>query len=109
LMLQFGTDVALPTILGTAKFFELSGKTWTGSEFASVNSPEPQRYFNYLCMAYGSDKKTFEFLAKAEEGKLAELPEKRALACGREYATFLKFFDLRIMPHVDPDLLVMVR
>src|SRR5262249_5163307 len=55
IMLQFGDELALQTIRGTTDFFQLSGKTWTGSDFASVSSPEAQRYFNYLCMAYGGD------------------------------------------------------
>lgn len=109
IMLQFGDDLALQTIQGTANFFQLSEKTWTGSDFADVNSPDPQRYFNYLCMAYGSDKTTFEFLVKADEGKQAVLPKNRAVRCAREYETFRKFFNMRIMPYVDPDLLTTVR
>lgn len=109
IMLQFGDDLALDTIQGTASFFQLSEKTWTGSDFADVNSPDPQRYFNYLCMAYGSDKTTFEFLAKADEGKEPILPKRRAVRCAREYETFRKFFNMRIMPYVDPDLLTTVR
>jgi Putative metallopeptidase len=109
IMLQFGDDLALQTIQGTASFFQLSEKTWTGSDFADVNSPDPQRYFNYLCMAYGSDKTTFEFLAKADEGKEPVLPKRRAARCAREYEVFRKFFNMRIMPYVDPDLLTTVR
>jgi hypothetical protein len=74
-----------------------------------VNSPEPQRFFNFLCMAYGSDPKVFEFLAKADAGKQAVLPEKRAMRCRQEYAAALRSFTLRIMPYIDPDLLVAVR
>jgi hypothetical protein len=109
IMLQFGEDVARQTIIGTAVFFELSGKTWTGSAFADVSSPEAQRYFNYLCIAYGGRPKTFEFLAKAEGDKKPIIPEGRAVRCAREYAQVRKAFNLRIMPHVDPDLLVKVR
>jgi hypothetical protein len=109
IMLQFGDDLALQTIQGTANFFQLSEKTWTGSDFADMSSPDPQRYFNYLCMAYGSDKTTFEFLAKADEGKQAVLPKNRTVRCAKEYETFRKFFNMRIMPYVDPDLLTTVR
>jgi hypothetical protein len=62
IMVSFGEDVAMQTILGTADFFRLSGRTWTGSEFAEVNSPEAQRFFNYLCIALGGAPKTFDFL-----------------------------------------------
>jgi Putative metallopeptidase len=108
-MLQFGDELARQTIQGSTDFFLLSGKTWTGADFASAASPERQRYFNYLCMAYGSDPKTFEFLAKGVDGAQPVLPQRRAKQCDREYETFRLFFDLRIMPYIDPDLLVAVR
>lgn len=110
LMLQFGDDVAQFLISGTAVFFASSGKTWTGNQFADVNSPEAQRYFNYACMAYGSDAKTFEFLAKpADKDAQPLLPASRAPRCAGEYDEFRRAFELRIMPFVDPDLLVQVR
>jgi hypothetical protein len=40
MMLQFGEDVAYQTVVGTAIFFELTNRTWTGSDFAAVNAPE---------------------------------------------------------------------
>jgi Putative metallopeptidase len=46
-MLQFGEELAVRTITGTARFFAASEKTWTGSAFADVNSPEKQRFYNY--------------------------------------------------------------
>jgi hypothetical protein len=109
IMLQFGEDVARQTVIGTGVFFEASGKTWTGSQFADVNSPEPQRYFNFLCMAYGGAPKVFEGLAKAEGDAKPILPEDRAGRCADEYAQVRKAFNLRIMPFVDPDLVVRVK
>ena len=109
IVLQFGEDVARQTIIGTAVFWELSGNAWSGSAFAAQGSPEAQRYYNYLCIAYGGAPKSFEFLAKADEGKKPILPEARAQRCEREYHQFRKAFDLRIMPHVDADLLVAIR
>ena len=49
-------------MIGAAWFFEASDRTWTGSDFASVQSPEAQRFFNYLCIAFGSDPASFKFL-----------------------------------------------
>jgi Putative metallopeptidase len=109
IMLQFGEDVARQTVIGTGIFFEASGKTWTGSQFAEVNSPEPQRYFNFLCMAYGGAPKVFESLAKAEGDAKPILPEDRAERCAGEYAQVRKAFNLRIMPFVDPDLVIKVK
>jgi hypothetical protein len=109
LMLQFGEEAARKTIGGTATFFALSNRTWTGSAFADVASPEAQRYFNFLCIAYGGAPKSFEYLVKAEQGKTALLPEDRARRCAGEYAQVRKAFNLRIMPFVDPDMFVKSR
>ena len=65
IMTQFGDQVAESTILGTAKFFAYSEHAWTGADFAQEVSPETQRFYNYLCMAYGADPLTFRFLAGA--------------------------------------------
>jgi len=109
IMVQFGEDVAMHTILGTAEFFRLSGRTWTGSEFAEVNSPEAQRFFNYLCIALGGAPKSFAFLVNPKEKEEQLLPDRRAERCRSEFAQVRMAFDLRIMPYVDPDILVKVR
>jgi Putative metallopeptidase len=109
IMVQFGEDVALQTILGTAAFFKLSGKTWTGSAFADVSSPDAQRFFNYLCIAVGGAPKTFDFLVNPKENEEQILPDRRAQRCPGEYEQVRMAFNLRIMPYVDPDILVRVR
>jgi len=103
-MIQFSEDVALQTILGTAAFFRLSGKTWTGNAFADANSPEAQRFYNYLCIAYAASPYDYDYLVRG-----GTLPKERAERCGDEYLQIKKAFDLRIMPYVDPDLLVKAR
>jgi hypothetical protein len=108
-MIQFSEDVALQTILGTADFFKLSGKTWTGNAFAAANSPEAQRFYNYLCVALGGAPKSFDFLVNPRENEERLLPEARAERCAGEYEQVRMAFDLRIMPYIDPDLLVRVR
>lgn len=96
IMLNFGPEIAQYTILGAAAFFEASEKTWTGSDFASVRSPEAQRYYNYLCMAYGQDPTSFKSLV--EEGFL---PEFRAVRCPGEYQEAAYAFGAVLMPNVD--------
>jgi hypothetical protein len=108
-MLQFGEDLAVRTITGTARFFTASEKTWTGSAFADVNSPEEQRFYNYLCIAFGGAPTSFAFLVEADENNTPILPLSRARRCEGEYQQVRKAFDLRVMPFVDPDLLVTVR
>jgi hypothetical protein len=57
LMLQFGTDTARRLLNGAAFFFEASDRTWTGSDFADTRGTQAQRFYNYLCVAYGGDPK----------------------------------------------------
>ena len=109
IMVQFGEDVARQTVIGTAVFLEATGKAWKGKDFAGTASPEAQRYFNFLCMAYGGAPKIFDFLVKPDDNKQTILPQDRADRCQGEYAQVRKAFDLRIMPYVDPDLLVKVK
>jgi len=109
IMVNFGEDVAMQTILGTAEFFRLSGRTWNGSEFAEVNSPEAQRFFNYLCIALGGAPKSFDFLVNPKDKEEQLLPDRRAERCQGEFEQVRMAFNLRIMPFVDPDILVKVR
>jgi hypothetical protein len=110
ILMQFGDEVAVSTILGAATFFEYSDQTWTGGDFASTDSPAPQRFYNFLCIAYGGDPITFAFLApRPGPGHVARLPEHRAVRCSGEYEQVRHAFDLRIMPYVDPDQAIKVR
>jgi hypothetical protein len=103
-MMKFGEDNARTTILGAARFFAWSARTWTGSDFSAVSAPEAQRFYNFLCIAYGGDPITFDNLATG-----GALPEYRAPQCAREYAQIRDAFNLRLMPFVDPDRLVKAR
>jgi hypothetical protein len=108
-MLQFGEDLAVRTIVGATIFFTASGKTWTGSAFADVNSPEEQRYYNYLCIAYGGAPISFRALVTPDKNGQQSLPDQRARRCSSEYEQVLKAFNLWVMPSVDPNLLIKVR
>ena len=58
LMLEFGPDVAQMTFRGAYQFFLTAakqGKIWDGSDFAATRSPDKQRMYNYLCMAFGHE------------------------------------------------------
>jgi len=104
IMLQFGKDVAVRTITGSVWFFEASNRTWTGSDFASPDSPETQRIYNYLCIAYGSDQKTFVGIVRD-----TLLKTSRARGCIREYRQLEASFRKAILPHLDPGRLSKVR
>jgi hypothetical protein len=138
IMVNFGGDIADTTLTGTINFFYMSNKTWTGSAFAGMDSPEAQRFFNYACIAYGADSITFGWLVEPstafggepplprhrtgryidpttgkpitytdpQSGKVYDLPGQY---CSSEYEQIRKSFNLRIMPYVDPNLLVRAR
>jgi hypothetical protein len=103
-MLQFGRDVAVRTVTGAVWFFEASGRTWTGSEFARATSPEGQRFYNFLCIAYGGDPVTFEALVK---DSLLATP--RAARCSREYGEIRYAFRRFILPKLDQAALAEVQ
>jgi Putative metallopeptidase len=110
LMVEVGADIAYQLIVGTAIFFQNSGKTWTGSAFADVNAPEAQRFFNFLCMALGADPVRFGYLAASDDkNKDPVIPKDRAGRCEGEFTQVRSAFNLRIMPYVDPDLLIKLR
>jgi Putative metallopeptidase len=108
-MLQFGEDLAFRTIVGATAFFTASNKTWTGSAFADVNSPEQQRYYNYLCIAYGGAPIPFKGLVTPDQKGQQTLPPARARRCESEYEQVMKAFNQWVRPSVDPVLLVKVR
>src|SRR5262249_37535726 len=91
-------------------FFEASDRTWTGADFADEESTEAQRYYNYLCIAYGSDTKLFadfydgQGKATSASGKTEVLPPSRAASCPKEYSDEKWAFDSRILPYVDLSL-----
>jgi Putative metallopeptidase len=107
-MTQFGSDSARTTIYGTVRFFAWSARTWSGTDFADAQSPEAQRYFNFLCVAIGADP--VEFAHVIDDGLM---PPHRAARCLQlrqtEYEQIRKAFNLRIMPYVDPDGLIKSR
>ena len=77
-MMQFGEDNARTTILGSALFFNWSARTWTGKDFASTEAPEAQRFYNFLCIAYGGDPIAFDNLKTN-----GALPEYRSARCAK--------------------------
>jgi len=73
-------------------------------DYANEHELPAQRYFNLLCMAYGSDAKTF-----ADVLTLGKLPKNRAEGCEDEYDQIKYAFQTLIKPHVDQRLLKKVR
>jgi hypothetical protein len=139
ILMQFGDDIARTAITGTIDFFKESlradpKRVWTGSAFADIASPEPQRFYNFLCIAYGKDPIGFDWLVEPGTNRDPLLPWSRAglwtirdaddldpttkeprrkvmrsYNCQREYEQVRNAFNLRIMPFVDPDLLLKIK
>jgi hypothetical protein len=108
-LMQFSGEIATAVIVGSAEFFLVSSRTWTGSEFADTVSPEAQRFYNFLCIAYGGDNLDFGGWTQAPQGQDPLLPQHRASQCAYEYEQVRHAFDLRIMPYVNPDLALQVK
>ncbi|MBV1704070.1 MAG: hypothetical protein KGQ28_04605, partial [Hyphomicrobiales bacterium] len=103
-MVEFGSDSANVVVHGVLDFLLWSQRTWTGRDFASAQSPEAQRFENFACIAVGADIWTFYGLVKD-----GWVPKDRAQECQHEYLQVRHAFNLRVMPYVDPDLLVRAR
>jgi hypothetical protein len=102
ILLQFDADDARRLIQGVgfllaneAKANEAE-KTPDVKSFADIHGTPAQRYYNVLCMAYGSDPKTF---ANAVARGL--LPKKRADGCEEEYELLERAFTRLIVPYFD--------
>jgi hypothetical protein len=104
IMVQFGKDVALKVMTGAAWYFDASDRTWSDSDYASEQSPEAQRFFNYLCIAFGADPASFKFLIDQNL-----LPVRRAQRCTNEFYALRFAFAKEILPHVDQPLLKRVQ
>ncbi len=103
LMLRFEREEARRLILGSAYQYkgDLASPTLTIAQesFAERHGTPAQRFFNLLCVAYGSDPKLF-----ADVVKKGFLPEDRALGCKREYGQVAHAFDSLIGPYIDRKL-----
>ena len=103
-MLQFGKDVARTTIKGAAYTYLNSKNPRTRTEFADEHGAPAQRFFNYICLAYGGEPAAFK-----EYVDQGILPKARAEQCPREYQLVRRAFAKTILPHVDLDLMKKVQ
>ena len=100
ILLQFSPEDAQRLIQGVA--FMMASEAREAMEarlrpqsFAGPHGMPAQRYYNLLCMAYGSNPEVF---ANVVSGGL---PAWRAKDCGDEYAMLKRAFAKLILPHVD--------
>jgi hypothetical protein len=103
LMLQFGPELARPTIKGY--YYQWMKETRLDASLQwDVHSGNRQRALNYLCLAYGRYPDTFkDFL----DNKL--LPPDRAKNCKHEYQQIEAAFNLTIKPYIDETIMAQNR
>jgi hypothetical protein len=105
-LLRLGNEVAMRYLRGAAWAYA-RGATTTKvdvSDFSDSHSLDSQRYFNILCMAYGSDPEYFK--VAVTHGKL---PPERAEDCGWEYRQARYALQKLVMPSIDQQQLEYVR
>lgn len=102
IMSQFGDAVAWRTLVGTSWF--LAQRSYVGhGTFSEVIQPvEAPRFYNYLCIAFAANPKTFSFVS-------TDIPKDRLDSCHEDYRKLMRSFKQTILPHVDLDLLRQIR
>ncbi|MBI5912382.1 MAG: hypothetical protein HY848_20830 [Betaproteobacteria bacterium] len=104
ILLQFAPEDAHRLIQGVGFLLATEAKTALektpkATTFADEHGTPAQRYYNLLCMAYGSDPKTF-----ANAVLSGRLPKQRAEGCAEEYKMLQRAFRKLILPHFDQAL-----
>jgi len=98
ILLQFDKQSAQRLIAGTAYAYyrEASLPSLKKYPFADEHGLPAQRFYNVLCMAYGSDMKTFAGLVSN-----GVLPKERAEYCEGEYEQVEHAMNKLIRPYID--------
>src|SRR5262249_5794218 len=107
IMLQFGPKVAQTTVKGfynvwhhfnaeTLRAQKGQIRPWQEADEHSISI---QRAYNFLCMAYGKDPKSFQQLADSL------LPRARKQSCEDEYKQAANAFRKTVLPDVDPEMM----
>lgn len=95
---QISGDFAERMLRATAFMYDTdsAGRKPGEDDFADVHGIDRQRYYNVLCLAWGSDPKRYAF---AKE--LGKLPDERAEGCADEYHQVRYAVQTLIRKHVD--------
>lgn len=101
-----GHETARRLLGGAAWMYgrEAKRRTADQSDFADVHALDAQRYYNVLCLTYGSDPEAFVSLVKN-----GYLPEERAETCAEEWAQVDYAVSVLIKRHVDSEAAARVR
>jgi hypothetical protein len=100
IMTRFGRDVAWKTLMSVAWYISQTSITGIGIDFSYVRTSGAHSFYNYLCMAYGSDPQAFAFLTRN-----LDIPGNRKDWCAYDFQQVRYAFDTTILPHVNQDQL----
>ena len=104
LALQFSKEVARLVIRGFAYQWKSFPDPTEFRQFADEHGTASQRFYNTLCLAYGSDPQTFgEFV---EQGWL---PPGRAANCASEYQKVKDAFAATVLPFINREAMQQVQ
>lgn len=103
-MLQFGREVAVTTIRGAAFTYLNAAKMKGRVEYADEHGAPQQRFFNYICLAYGGDPEAFRDYVDR-----GVLPKERAVRCPAEYRQVRRAFGKTILPNINVELMKQVQ
>ena len=105
LMLQFGKDVARVTIRGAAFTYLNSKNPRTRTEFADEHGAPAQRFFNYICLAYGGEPEAFK--EYVDQRRAAEGARRAIARASTSWSAGPS--PRRILPHIDLELMKKVQ
>ncbi len=106
MLLRTGRDAALRLLRGAAWMYlrEARARAPGEDDFADVHGLDAQRYYNVLCMAYGSDPEFFGGVVRK-----GHLPPERAETCGEEWEQVDYAARVLLQGHVDAKAAARVR
>jgi putative metallopeptidase DUF4344 len=106
ILLQFGKSDARRLMAGVAytEYVEASKPSTKKNPFADEHGLPAQRFYNFLCLAYGADAKLF-----ADVVEKGYLPKERAEGCADEYEQVARAMTKLIRPYLDQTLVKRVR
>lgn len=109
LALQFDPDTAKTVVTGMAYTHLVLQNVGIGvvvdrRSFSDEHGTAAQRFYNILCIAYGSDPATFASAAEPDV-----LPPERVAGCKAEYAQVRDAFYKTVFPSIDPAKLKLVQ
>lgn len=106
LLLRAGEGIARRMLTGAAWMYlhDSRGRMPDDSDFSDVHALDSQRYYNVLCMAYGSSATKYASLVEKKY-----LPTARAEGCAEEFRQIAYAVKMLIDPSVDVELAASIR